>query len=342
MKKQDLRKLSISAQEVIRVKVLEAVDRGMPKVEIIKTFGVSDAAIYKWIKVRKTRKKNWFKQAKRGRPSSKQLTKEQEKKVKKAIVDQCPDQLKLPFALWTRKAVGDLLREQFGVDVSVWTVGRYLQSWGFSPQKPIYKAYEQKPPEVKKWIKQDYPAIKERAVQEGGEIHWCDEMGMRSDHQAGTTWSPKGETPVILRTGKRFRLNMISSITNRGKLQFMVFKHSFTASVFIDFMARVIRYNRKKVFLIVDGHPTHKAKVVKEWLEGKKERIELFFLPAYSPELNPDELVNQDVKTNAVGKHRTLNVEQLKVRVENFLVNRQKKPKQVIKYFHGKYVKYAS
>lgn len=158
----------------------------------------------------------------------------------------------------------------------------------------------------------------------------------------GTTWSPKGETPVIVRTGKRFRLNMISSITNRGKLQFMVFKHSFTASVFIDFMARVIRYNRKKVFLIVDGHPTHKAKVVKEWLEGKKERIELFFLPAYSPELNPDELVNQDVKTNAVGKHRTLNVEQLKVRVENFLVNRKKKPKQVIKYFHGKYVKYAS
>jgi len=342
MKKQDLRKLSISAQEAIRVKVLQALDKGMRKVDIMDTFGVSDAAIYKWIKVRGTRKKNWFKQKKRGRPSQKTLTKEQEKQVKKMIIDKCPDQLKLPFALWTRQAVGDFLREKFDVDVSVWTVGRYLHSWGFTPQKPIYKAYEQKSAEVRKWLKKDYPAIKARAAREGGEIHWGDEMGMRSDHQAGTTWSPKGETPVIVRTGKRFRLNMISSLTNRGKLQFMLFKQGFTADVFIDFMSRLIRYNRRKVFLIVDGHPTHKAKVVKKWLDEKTDRIELFFLPAYSPELNPDELVNQDVKTNAVGKHRTLNVEQLENRVKNYLEKRKKDPEQVKKYFHGKHVKYAA
>lgn len=342
MKKQDLRKLSISAQEAIRVKVLQALDKGMRKVDIMDTFGVSDAAIYKWIKVRGTRKKNWFKQKKRGRPSQKTLTKEQEKQVKKMIIDKCPDQLKLPFALWTRQAVGDFLREKFDVDVSVWTVGRYLHSWGFTPQKPIYKAYEQKSAEVRKWLKKDYPAIKARAGREGGEIHWGDEMGMRSDHQAGTTWSPKGETPVIVRTGKRFRLNMISSLTNRGKLQFMLFKQGFTADVFIDFMSRLIRYNRRKVFLIVDGHPTHKAKVVKKWLDEKTDRIELFFLPAYSPELNPDELVNQDVKTNAVGKHRTLNVDQLENRVKNYLEKRKKDPEQVKKYFHGKHVKYAA
>jgi len=342
MKKQDLRKLSISAQEAIRVKVLQALDKGMRKVDIMDTFGVSDAAIYKWIKVRGTRKKNWFKQKKRGRPSQKTLTKEQEKQVKKMIIDKCPDQLKLPFALWTRQAVGDFLREKFDVDVSVWTVGRYLHSWGFTPQKPIYKAYEQKSAEVRKWLKKDYPAIKARAAREGGEIHWGDEMGMRSDHQAGTTWSPKGETPVIVRTGKRFRLNMISSLTNRGKLQFMLFKQGFTADVFIDFMSRLIRYNRRKVFLIVDGHPTHKAKVVKKWLDEKTDRIELFFLPAYSPELNPDELVNQDVKTNAVGKHRTLNVEQLENRVKNYLEKRKKGPEQVKKYLHEKHVKYAA
>ena len=258
------------------------------------------------------------------------------------IIDKCPDQLKLPFALWTRGAVGDLLREKFNVDVSVWTIGRYLHSWGFTPQKPIYKAYEQKSAEVRKWLKKVYPAIKERAAKEGGEIHWSDEMGMRSDHQAGTTWSPKGETPVIIRTGKRFRLNMISSLTNQGKLQFMLFKQGFTADVFLDFMSRLIRYNRRKVFLIVDGHPTHKAKIVKKWLAEKANRIEMFFLPVYSPELNPDELVNQDVKTNAVGKHRTLNVDQLEDRVENYLEKRKNDPEQVKKYFHGKHVKYAA
>lgn len=342
MEKQDLRKLSISAQEVIRVKVLQALDNGMRKVDIIATFGVSDAVIYKWIKVRGTRKKNWFKQEMRGRQSKISLTKEQEKQVQKMIIDKCPDQMKLPFALWTRGAVGDLLRSEFNVDVSVWTIGRYLRNWGFTPQKPIYKAYEQKSAKVRKWLKTTYPAIKERAAEEGCEIHWSDEMGMRSDHQSGTTWSPKGETPVIIRTGKRFRLNMISSLTNQGKFQFKLFKQGFTADVFIDFMARLIRYNRCKVFLIVDGHPTHKAKIVQQWLEENEARIELFFLPAYSPELNPDELVNQDVKTNAVGKHRTLNVDQMENHVENYLMKRKTDPNQVKKYFHGKHVKYAA
>lgn len=342
MKKHDLRKLSISAQEAIRVKVLEALDNGMRKKDAMSTFGVSDAVIYKWLEVRGTRKKNWFKQEKRGRPSQISLTKEQEKQTKKMIIDKCPDQLKLPFALWTRAAVGDLLRDQFGVDVSVWTIGRYLHKWGFTPQKPIYKAYEQKSAEVKKWLKKDYPAIKARAAEETAEIHWGDEMGMRSDHQAGTTWSPKGETPVVIKTGKRFRLNMISSLTNQGKLQFMLFKEGFTGAVFIDFMSRLIRYNRRKVFLIVDGHPTHKAKMVKEWIVDHADRIELFLLPGYSPELNPDELVNQDVKTNAVGKHRPLNVDQLADTVEDYLLKRKKDPEQVKKYFHGKHVRYAA
>jgi len=342
MEKQDLRKLSIPAQEAIRVRVLEALDNGMRMKDVILTFGVSDTAIYKWLKVRRTRKKNWKQQERRGRPSQISLTKEQEKQAKKMIVDKCPDQLKLPFALWTREAVGDYLRDAFGVDVSVWTIGRYLKKWGFSPQKPVYKAYEQKSPEVRKWLKKEYPAIKQRASEENGEIHWADEMGMRSDHQAGTTWAPKGKTPVIVKTGKRFRLNMISSLTNRGKLEFMLFKEGFTAGIFIDFLGRLIRYNRRKVFIIVDGHPVHKAKMVKEWLEDHSERIELFFLPAYSPELNPDELVNQDVKTNAVGKHRTLNVDQLKSNVESYLVKRRNNPTQVRKYFHEKNVRYAA
>lgn len=125
---------------------------------------------------------------------------------------------------------------------------------------------------------------------------------MRSDHQSVTTWSSKSDTPVVIKTGKRFLLNIIYSLTNQGKLQFMLFKEGFTVSVFIDFLSRLIKYNRRKVFLIVDGHPTHKAKMVKQWIENHSDRIELFLLPGYCPELNPDELVNQDVKTNAVEK----------------------------------------
>ena len=152
------------------------------------------------------------------------------------ITDRTPDQLKLPFVLWTREAVADLVRERFGIKISVWTAGRYLKRWGFTPQKPMRRAWERDDATVRRWLKVQYPRIRGEAKREGAEIHWGDEMGLRSDHQAGRSYSPKGKTPVIEGTGQRFGCNVISTVTNRGTLRFMVFRRRFTAKVFIEFL----------------------------------------------------------------------------------------------------------
>jgi transposase len=258
------------------------------------------------------------------------------------IADRCPDQLKLPFALWTREAVAQLIADRYDIQVSVWTAGRYLKKWGFTPQKPLRRAYERNPVAVKKWLREEYPAIKRRAKREQGEILWGDEMGLRSDHQAGTSYGRKGQTPVILGTGQRFRCNLISAISNHGRLAFMVFKQRFTAKVLLDFLRRLVRHAGRKVFLVVDGHPVHKAKKVRQWLEKHASKIELFLLPGYSPELNPDEYLNQDMKSNALGRQRPSNQAEMITNLRSRLRSTQRKPYKVKNYFQHPDVKYAA
>lgn len=261
------------------------------------------------------------------------------------ILSGCPDQLSLPFALWTREAVQELLSRKFDVQVSVWTVGRYLRAWGLTPQKPVRRAYEQNPAAVRKWLEEEYPSIRKQARQFKAHIHWLDEMGLRSDHQAGRSYGRRGETPVVFGTGQRFRCNMISSITNRGRLAFMIFRQRFTARVFLNFLGRLLRLTRKtrrKVFLIVDGHPVHKARSVTRWFAEHREQIRIFCLPAYSPELNPDELLNQDVKTNALGRVRPVNVQEMMGNVRSYLRITQARPTVVKNYFSESHVKYAA
>lgn len=278
---------------------------------------------------------------KRGVKQGKKINGQQAAEVRRLIKDKMPEQLKLSFGLWTREAVQQLIKEKYGVELSRWQVGRYLNSWGYTPQKPIRKAFEQKPEQVKQWLDKEYPAIKKRAAKEKGTIYFGDETGMRSDHQAGRSYAPKGETPVIKATGKRFSLNMISAISNKGHLQFMIIER-FNGGVFIDFLKRMIRYSREKIFFITDGHPAHKTKMLKEWLGENKDRIEVFFIPPYSPELNAQEYLNQDVKTNVIGKKRPVNKEQMRSNVESFMKKRKNNPKQVQKYYHEKHVQYAA
>lgn len=212
----------------------------------------------------------------------------------------CPEQLGLPFYLWTREAVQQFLTQRFDLSVSVWTIGRYLKKWGLTPQKLLHRACEQDPKAVKQWLETEYPQICREAHREEAQIHWGDEMGVRSDYQAGRSYGRVGETPTVLGTGKRFGCNMISTITNRGKLCFQLFTQRFDATVILDFLRRLIRHSSQKVFLIVDSHPVHRSRAVHQWLKKHADRIRMFFLPAYSPELNPDELLNHNVKANAV------------------------------------------
>lgn len=227
--------------------------------------------------------------------------------------------------------------------LDAWTIGRYLSSWNFTSQKPIKRAHEKNPEAVRKWIETEYPSIRQQAKDEKARIYWEDEMGLRSDHCAGRSYGKRGQTPVIPDTGKRFSCNMISAITNGGHLNFMVFKEKFNGEVFVEFFIRLIKQSKAKVFLIVDGHPVHRFREAMKWLSEHTQTIKMFFLPGYnSPALNPDELLNQDAKSNAVGGKRPHNIVEMISTLRSFLCSRQRTPNIIQKCFHAKSVKYAA
>lgn len=334
--------MSPVTQAALRQRGVRAVVAGKTQVEVAGLLGVTPQAVYLWMRRYRRDGAAALRARKRGRPSGGRLAPHQAATIVRLITDRCPDQLKLPFSLWTREAVRDLIARRFGIRLSVWTVGRSLRRWGFSPQKPVRRAYEQDPAAVRRWLTKEYPAIRAQARREGATIFWGDETGMRSDHQAGRSWGRRGRTPVIPGTGKRFRCNMISAITNRGKLAFMVFEGRFTAVVFVGFLRRLVRHAGRKVFFIVDAHPVHVAAKVKRWVKRHRWQIRLCFLPGYSPELNPDELLNQDVKTNAVGRKRPRDKEELTGNVRRFLWSTQHRPQKVRSYFRHPNVRYAA
>jgi len=342
MEIKDARSLSGTAQESIRFRAVKAVLSGEAKVDVARSFRVSRQAIGHWVKRYKKGGQKALRSKKRRRPKGGALDQKQLKVIARLVRDRHPEQLKLPFFLWTRQAVSELIEMKCGLKLSIWTVGRYLKRMGFSPQKPSRRAIEQSPIRVRRWLKEEYPKIRKEASAENAEIFWGDEMGSRSDHTRGRTYGLIGETPVIPVSGQRFKCNMISALTNRGTLYFMVFKDSFTTDVFLDFLRRLVRQAKRKVFIIVDGHPVHRSKKVRQWLEKHQDKIRLFFLPPYSPELNPDELLNQDVKTNAVGRKRAKDQNELMSNIRNYLRGRQRRPHLVMKYFHAPKVKYAA
>lgn len=289
MKLKDARHLSPSAQEALRHRVVNAIEQGMGKSEAARVFSVSRTAVHHWTKAVNEQGSRALKAKKRGRRPSSRLVPHKAATTVRLLTQKCPDQLGLPFALWTREGVRQFLEQRYGVSVSVWTVGRYLKRWGLTPQKPLRRAYEQDPKAVKQWLEVAYPAIAKLAKQEGAQIHWGDEMGLRADDQTGRSYSRQGQTPVVPGTGQRFRCNVISTLTNYGTLYFKLFTQNFKGDVMLDFLRRLIGQIPQKVFLIVDKHPVHLSAQVKRWLEKHADRIRMFLLPSYSPELNPDE-----------------------------------------------------
>ena len=337
----DARSLPAAAQEDLRRKLVLAVRGGMKIGAAAKTLGVHRGTASRWLGTAGTSGLRALKARPRGRPRVAKLAPHQASLIVRLIAGRCPDQLRLPFALWTREAVAQLLKERCGMRVSVWTVGRYLRAWGFTPQKPARRAFEQKPDAVKRWLETEYPAIAARARRERAEIHWGDEMGLRGDHQSGTTWGRRGVTPVVKGTGRRFRCNMISTITNRGRLCFMVFPGKFNAEVFIRFLRRLLRQVSRKIFLIVDSHSAHLRAKKFHWLRSQRKRIKLFFLPTYSSELNPDELLNQDLKKDA-GKRRPATLKEMVSNLRGRLRSNQRNPERVRGYFRKPEVLYAA
>jgi len=347
IEKQDFRSASAEVREAIRKRAIILIEKKrMKKGEVAKLFGVNKNTVSNWVKAYKARGTKGLADKKRGAKSEnrKALNAEQEKRIQKLITDRYPEQYKLPFALWTRKAVAELIQKEFGIEIQRTAMGNYLKSWGFTPQKPKKKAYEQNPAKVQKWLEEEYPAIKQRAKEEDAEIHWGDETGCKNQCNHGRSYAPKGKTPVKESMSKAFKINMISTVTNQGKVQFMVYSDNMNADRLIEFMKQLIKSSDRKIFLILDNLKVHHCYIVKEWLETDeiKQRMEVFWLPSYSPELNPDEYLNCDLKCGLSHKPAPHNVKQLKENVENHMNMLQQNPARVAKYFTHQDIQYAA
>ena len=269
------------------------------------------------------------------------LSLEQEGILQKLLVDKNPLQLKLPFALWTRDAVRLVIKQRFGLSIPLRTISDYLHRWGFTPQKPTKRAYEQDPKRLEQWLKTEYPEITASAKKEKAEIHWGDETGINSEGYNVKGFAPKGKTPVLQLTAKRNKINMISSITNRGKVRFMLYRETMTAKVLIKFMSRLVKDAPRKVFLILDNLRVHHSKVVQKWLMANQETIKVFFLPPYSPEVNPDEYLNGDLKQRIRSGIPAKTVNDLCKKTRSFMKLLQCRPKHVMNYFKHPKIVYA-
>lgn len=339
----DARQLAPAAQEELRFRAVDMVRSGMTRTLVADLLKVSRFAVYKWMKKADESGDEALRKQKRGNPTGPRLAGTQAATICNIIRDRRPEQMKLPFFLWTREAVQRLILEQFGIELAVRTVGDYLARWNFTVQKPVVRVYERSEAAVQRWVSEEYPAIAARAKREGAGIWWGDETGLRSRHYTGTSYSPRGKTPVTMGSGRVFGCNLISAITNRGELAFMVYDGKFNAAVFQDFMERLIKQaGGRKVFLILDNLKVHKAKVLRPWHAEHAHEIELFFIPSYSPDLNPDELLNHDLKANAVGRKRARTQEEMIANATRHLEARAATPPIVANFFREQHVAYAA
>ncbi len=338
-----MRRLSPPQQEMLRKRVMAAIRDGMPDAEAVRVFGVSANSIRSW--------KARFAEGgaaglDSGRPGRRagELTKlspSEAEALVGAVVDHAPEDLDLGGKLWTRRKVGALAERLFGVTFTDQGMGKLLRRMGFSFQRPDKRAIEADPVAMREWVEETYPALREQARGEDAVVLFGDQVGVRSDQLSGRTWGRKGQTPTVARTGNRFSLNAMSTISTKGELHFTVMRERFNAEVFIAFLDRLVGQSDRKIHLIVDGHCAHRAKKVKAWVDARPDRIELHFLPAYAPHLNPDELVNADLKRTLADQIITDRA-QMEYAVRSFFHRVQKFPDRVLGYFQAPHTKYAA
>jgi transposase len=345
MKKPDARHLTIETQDYLRQRAIELREQGKRVNDISEYLGIHRNTISEWWWEYQHYGEAALTQQQRGRTlgDGRTLNPAEEEVIEKLLRGHSPEEYQIDSALWTRRAVQTLIQQELGIEMPIRTVGEYLKRWGYTPQKPIERAYEQDPEAVRRWLKEEYPAIEQRAAAEGGEIEWGDESGLSSDEYGGRGYAPQGHPPEIHPSKRqRTRLNFIASLSNQGTLRFMLYTCSLSAEVFIEFLQRLIEHRQGKLFWIVDRHPVHREQTVQQWLEQHSQEIELFYLPTYSPQLNPVEYFNNDVKQDVHDKAPTRNLTQLKQRVLSRLRQLQKLPAHLASYFKHPSIVYAA
>ena len=339
--KHDARKLTHQGLTELRQRTVSAILAGKSPEEVAETMCVGRSTVFGWIALYNRGGWDALAAKKRGgRPSK--LTSKQIAWLYKTITMKDPRQLKFAFALWSLAMIKVLIKKECGVDMSKWTICKLLRSLGLSPQRPLWRAYQKDPEMVERWMKKEYPKIRRLAKREKAEIYFGDEAGVRSDGHAGTTWAPVGKTPIVITTGARFGLNIISAISAQGRLRFMVVKGRINTGVFIEYLRRLIHAAKHPVYLIVDGHPVHKSAAVRRFVESTDGMLRLFILPPYSPELNPDEFVWNDLKTHGVGRKAILGPDHLETEVRSFMMRMQRDPEKVRSFFLAESTAYAA
>jgi transposase len=344
MEKIDARKLKDEALLERRRQVIRLHKKGHTRSQIAQLCDLSYTAVTKIIGLYEQGGSAALVPGRRGRRQGedRRLTAEQEQRIQKLICDKRPEQLKMSFALWNRAAVSHLIEQECGIKLPVRSVGNYLGRWGFTPQKPIKRAYEQNAVAVQKWLDESYPDIAKQAREEGGEIYWGDETALVNTDVRGRCFAPKGKTPVVYAPGTRQRLSMIAAITNKGAARWQIIEGNFDADRLIEFMGLLIKDAGRKVFLILDNLRVHHSKSVKAWLAENKDKIECFYLPSYSPELNPEERLNSDLKQAIGAKVPVRTKDKLRDAANEHMAMLEVTPQRVANYFHDPKVKYAA
>ena len=342
MRKDDGRKLDHTTLEALRIRAVGMVQKGESPEVVGKALGLNRTTIYDWLAL--YRKGGWG--ALKAKPLFGRPPKLDDKKLKwiyETVTQKNPLQLKFEFALWTREMVAMLIKNKFKIALSAVSVGRLLAQLGITAQKPLHRAIERDEALVQKWLKTEYPKIKKMAQTQGADIYFGDAAHIRSDHHAGRTWGKKGETPVVEATGARHGISLISAITSKGKMRFMIKeKGGVNASVFIEFLRRLVIGATHPVFLIVDRGPAHRAKKTKAFVETLGGKLKLFFLPPYSPDRNPDELVWKHLKADTVGRMVTTGKADFKKKIVASMRSLQKRPEKISAFYQKPSLKYAA
>lgn len=340
----DARSLPAAVQEEKRRTAIRMREEDHTFAEIGAMLGVHWATVHGWWKRYEAGGLEALAAKRRGRRVGTQrtLTPAQERTIQRLVTDRTPDQVKMPFALWSRAAIGALIRRRYGVRMPVRTIGHYLKRWGFTPQRPLKRAYEQRPELIERWLTYEYPAIARRAKTEGAEIHWGDETSLSTSDPRGRGFAPRGKTPVLKVVARRKSVSFLSTVTNQGKVRFMVLEGPLSAQILIRFLRRLIRDTNRRIFVILDNLNVHKAFKVRAWVEAHCDAIELFYLPPYAPELNPDEYLNGDLKLGVAKRVPARTKPELSKVARSHFRMLQRRPARVRRFFEHPRVNYAA
>jgi len=340
----DARQLPDSVLEALRLRALRGCELGFTQADLAELLGVARETVSRWWHAYQTGGLAALPDDRTGRPtgSGRTLDDRQAATVQDFLDSYSPEELGIAAPLWSRRAVRDLIRDEFGIDMPIRTVGEYLKRWGYTAKRPTRHAKSQDPEEVREWLEETFPELEEKAEKEDAEIYFGDETGVAADEHPRYAYAQEGEPATLEVPNPHIRTNVVATLTNAGELHFLTYDRTLNAARFVEFLEQLLAETSKKIILIVDRRSAHDAALVWDWLEDHEDRIEMYFLPRRSPEMNPEEYLNNDLKGNVHAERLPDTKSELRAQVEAFLEKLRSLPERVMSYFQHPCVQYAA